>query len=213
MPFFPALIGGSVGGLIGAVVWAGISYLTNCEIGWIALGIGFLVGSGVRVGAKEWEGSLPGALAVLIALASIVGGKYAAASIMDPIPINLYPTAEDVKKGMARSVVEEFQAKGAKLNWPMGNEPNQIEASVRLGIFPEVIDQEVEKRWNDLGVAKQQEMIQNEKEDREEFLRILRSAARASFLANSFRLMDLVMFILAGITAFRIGSGTSFGTD
>jgi hypothetical protein len=37
--------GGAVAGLIGAAIWAAIGYFSGLEIGWIAWGIGMLVGA------------------------------------------------------------------------------------------------------------------------------------------------------------------------
>lgn len=47
-----AVVFGAVAAAIGAGVWAGIAYLTNYQIGWIAIGVGFLAGLGVRVGGR-----------------------------------------------------------------------------------------------------------------------------------------------------------------
>ena len=41
---------GSVAALVGAVLWAAITYATNMQIGWMAVGVGFLVGYAVRFG-------------------------------------------------------------------------------------------------------------------------------------------------------------------
>ncbi|MEJ2510629.1 MAG: hypothetical protein P8Y72_03430 [Anaerolineales bacterium] len=46
------IIGGAIGGLLGAVVWAAVTYLTEYQIGWLALGVGYLVGIGVRLLGK-----------------------------------------------------------------------------------------------------------------------------------------------------------------
>ncbi|HXW75832.1 MAG TPA: hypothetical protein VEJ20_00315 [Candidatus Eremiobacteraceae bacterium] len=43
-----AFAGGSLGAVIGAVLWALITVVTNFVIGWEAIGVGFLVGFGVR---------------------------------------------------------------------------------------------------------------------------------------------------------------------
>lgn len=47
--FGAALAGGFLGAVIGAVLWALITVATNFEIGWEAVGVGFLVGFGVRI--------------------------------------------------------------------------------------------------------------------------------------------------------------------
>ena len=50
------IIGGALGGLIGAVIWAGISYFTGYEIGWIAWGVGGMVGLGYfPAGIDSWS--------------------------------------------------------------------------------------------------------------------------------------------------------------
>ena len=46
------IIGGSVAALIGACAWAAITVLTSFQIGWMAVGVGFLVGYAVRVSGK-----------------------------------------------------------------------------------------------------------------------------------------------------------------
>src|SRR5215472_894450 len=46
------LAGGALAGLaaalIGAAIWAGITFATNYQIGWMAVGVGFLVGYAIR---------------------------------------------------------------------------------------------------------------------------------------------------------------------
>lgn len=50
--FSMGLVGGSVAALIGAIIWAAITYTTNFQIGFMALGVGFLVGYAVRYMGK-----------------------------------------------------------------------------------------------------------------------------------------------------------------
>jgi hypothetical protein len=70
----PAVVAGCIAGLIGAAVWAVIAIFTQHEIGWIAIGVGFLVGFAVRVAGRGFEvryAAIGGALA----LAAVVAGK------------------------------------------------------------------------------------------------------------------------------------------
>ena len=46
-------LGGLVGGAIGAAIWAGIVYAIHVEIGWLAWGVGALVGLGVRLAPRR----------------------------------------------------------------------------------------------------------------------------------------------------------------
>ncbi len=43
------ILGGIGAGLVGAVIWALITAWTNYQIGWMAIGVGFLVGYAVRM--------------------------------------------------------------------------------------------------------------------------------------------------------------------
>ncbi len=46
------MIGGAVAAAIGAALWAVITAVTNFQIGWMAVGVGFLVGYAVRMCGK-----------------------------------------------------------------------------------------------------------------------------------------------------------------
>ncbi len=49
----PAAIGaGVVAALVGAAIWAAVTVFTNYQIGWMAVGVGFLVGWAVRMVGK-----------------------------------------------------------------------------------------------------------------------------------------------------------------
>ncbi len=63
---------GVVAAAIGAALWATISYLSEYQIGWMAIGVGFLVGIAVRQFGKGTDtvfGILGGALALAGCLA------------------------------------------------------------------------------------------------------------------------------------------------
>lgn len=46
-------VAGAIGGAIGAAIWVAVGYLTSYEVGWIAWGIGVLVGIAVRKSAGK----------------------------------------------------------------------------------------------------------------------------------------------------------------
>lgn len=68
------VLGGSAGGLLGAGLWALITYHTDYQIGWMAVGVGFLVGFGVRLG-KGFE-LVYGFVGAAIALISAILGNF-----------------------------------------------------------------------------------------------------------------------------------------
>ena len=49
---FMGLIGGVIAMLVGAIVWGAITYFTEYQIGWMAIGVGFLVGVAIRFFGK-----------------------------------------------------------------------------------------------------------------------------------------------------------------
>ncbi|NOZ39633.1 MAG: hypothetical protein GXP24_05340, partial [Planctomycetes bacterium] len=63
------IISGAIAGAVGAAIWAAVAYFANLEIGYIAWGIGGLVG--VAVAATGKNTTLAGVVAVLITIASL----------------------------------------------------------------------------------------------------------------------------------------------
>jgi hypothetical protein len=66
------IIGGVIAAAIGASIWAMITAATNFQIGWMAVGVGFLVGFAVRICGKGMDttfGILGGVLSLLGCLA------------------------------------------------------------------------------------------------------------------------------------------------
>ncbi len=65
---------GAVAAAIGAALWATVSYLTDYQIGWMAIGVGFLVGIAVRRFGKG-TGTAFGILGGALALAGCLAGN------------------------------------------------------------------------------------------------------------------------------------------
>lgn len=74
----PAIVAGCVAALVGAVVWAAIAVFIDREIGWIAIGIGFVVGMAVRVAGRGFEVRYA-VIGAALALSGVVAGKFLAA--------------------------------------------------------------------------------------------------------------------------------------
>ncbi len=71
------LLGGLIGGLIGAVLWALVTALTKYEIGFMAIGVAFLVGFGVRTLGKGVDKSF-GYLGAVLSLLGCAAGSFLA---------------------------------------------------------------------------------------------------------------------------------------
>ncbi|MEM8680541.1 MAG: hypothetical protein AAGF97_14435, partial [Planctomycetota bacterium] len=67
------IIGAVIAGVIGALIWGAISYYAQVEVGYVAWGIGLLVGwAAHRLGG---EGAVTGIVCAAIALGSMLLGK------------------------------------------------------------------------------------------------------------------------------------------
>ncbi len=71
------IVVGSIGGIVGAILWAVITIVTNYQIGWLAVGVGFLAGFGMRQMGKGID-KIFGITGGLIALFSVVLGNFLA---------------------------------------------------------------------------------------------------------------------------------------
>jgi hypothetical protein len=74
---FPlALAGGAAGALVGAIIWAVIVVVTNYEIGYVAVLVGYLAGQGVKLGAARGRGQALQIAAAGMAVFGLVIAKY-----------------------------------------------------------------------------------------------------------------------------------------
>lgn len=71
---FPALIAGGVAALVGGGIWAAVVTLTSFEVGYVAWGIGLLVGIAMAAATPSRDHAM-GVLAVLLAVVGLGVGK------------------------------------------------------------------------------------------------------------------------------------------
>jgi hypothetical protein len=72
----PAILAGIVAAVVGGVVWGLIVRWTDYEVGFVAWGIGFLVGIAVLAATRGARGPVFQVVAVVSALLGILVGKY-----------------------------------------------------------------------------------------------------------------------------------------
>ena len=199
-------IGASIGGLIGATIWTIIGYSTGYEVGFIAWGLGALVGLGMAVGSGRTAGSSGGVIAVVIALAGIGLGKYAVIyTLVEKQGAAL--SARGVDPGdlvlqVANSIAEEREASGKKVNWP-----TQRAADERTQAdFPADIWKEANKTWDDLGAERQNEFLAEATSERDKAISAAKATLRAEAFPKSLSPFMILWVVLAGVSAFRLGS-------
>ncbi|MDZ7617359.1 MAG: hypothetical protein U1E05_10155 [Patescibacteria group bacterium] len=209
------LIGGMIGGAIGVAIWVAIGYFTGYEVGYVAWGIGFLAGVGVRAGAQQDEGFGPGAMALVLAVAAILVGKYMvvsmhAADFMDEF-LTISLTDDDMIALRADAIAQKITDEGGRVNWP--SEELLTEDSPREKQFPPAIWAKGKAEWESLSAdaraAEMEAQTESMKSEIDQHAGAVRDmVAREGFKA-SFSAIDLLWFFLAAITAFKLGSGTA----
>lgn len=208
MNFLMPVVGGTVAGLIGAAVWAAIAHFAHREVGWVAWGVGGLVGLGVRIAAKEDDGPKFGVLAGVIAVLAILGGKYAGAHLIvadEAARLSGAAVSEDAMIGInAYSVAKERAAKGQKVAFRPGVTAETADSKID---YPPDVWAEATKRWKAQTPAEQAGRMEALKQLQNVGLEGAKGRARDRIFQDSFSAFDLLWFGLATFTAFRLGSG------
>lgn len=84
-----AFVMGAIACVVAGAIWAGITIATGYQIGWIAIGVGFLVGTVIRIAARGSDALIYGAIgAVFAVLACFLGDFF--------YVVSLYAEADDV---------------------------------------------------------------------------------------------------------------------
>ena len=205
------IIGGAIGGAIGAALWAGITYGTGYEIGWIAWGIGALVGVGHAAGFKE-GGTVAGASAVVIAVAALLGGKYASIELMlsqelgDWAAIGQEALADDdeaVVAYIADQIIVDRLDSGEPVDWP--NDAG-FDEFIDTEDYPADVWQQATAVWESMSPSGQQEFRQLAVQSVESSLNEFRDMIAAEGFIHSFGILDVVFFGLAIAAAYKIAS-------
>ncbi|MDQ3366138.1 MAG: hypothetical protein M3680_11995 [Myxococcota bacterium] len=71
-----AFAGGLAGAIVGAAVWAGIAVVTDFEVGYVAILVGFLAGLGVRIAARTKRSLGMQLMASALAIVGLLVAKY-----------------------------------------------------------------------------------------------------------------------------------------
>ncbi len=207
MNLIRATLLGLVAGALCAAVWAAISYFLHFEIGWIAWGIGFIVGIATLAGAGGRGGPMVAGLAVTLSVLSIAGGKYADAHFA----VNKYMqengmTAEAGDELLCSYIADDVVAEkinaGDAVTWPEGVDPTQVS---QPSDYPPDVWAEASARWEAMSPDEQSDYRDTIESQRQTQLDIVAADVRAQAFKDSFSLFDLLWFGLAVLTAFKIG--------
>ncbi len=187
-------VGAAVGAL-GAAIWAILIATAGFEFGVLAWIIGICVGGAMRAAAGDQRNAVTGAVAVAIALASVLGGKlFAANHFANPV-IEL--TTEEVVSFIADDVAIEFDQDGKEVRWPRGVNPNEafIESDYPADVWSEAMI-----RWDALS-AQEQAAYHDECE---KYLESEYAGSVMAYFKASFGFLDIVFLGLAAASALKL---------
>ncbi len=204
------IITGFAAGIAGAGIWAIIVVLTGFEIGWIAWGIGGVVGAAVAWGSKG-SFAAGGVIAVIITIVAIVGGKLATVEIVlgkDVKDIN-QTTAQIIQDDdymiswIVTDIIYNMTQEGKKIDWPEGVDPENITSKAD---YPTEIWATAEESWNagtDKKKADYRKVIEKQIEAN---VQLYTTETRKAGFLGSFGAIDIFFFVIAIGTAYKIAS-------
>jgi len=198
------IIGGTIAAIIGAAAWAAIAYFGQMEIAYLALGIGFIVGLGVSAGSQS-GGFGAAAVAIVLTVLSIVGGKYAAVTLavrdFDASLPAFEMDDEGVKFRMANISIMEAGQDPSTLQFRNGK---NYETAESIADLPAKLAKETQKEFD---LMTETEIDEVKKEAEAEYHAIVSEiesqVTQEGFMA-SFSGFDILFFVLAIFTAGKV---------
>lgn len=222
-------IAGVVAGAIGAAAWAALAYYANVEIGWLAIGIGALVGfatsAGAAIGGSSTSGDAPsgpflGGIAVLITIASLCAGKYAIVEIGIQQALAQISAEWNASEPMSDELLVSYVADEIgedthgedwfnHYEWPENTEGEQPASEAD---YPADLWKQAQTKWDamspDEQAAYRQSTAEAARAGMEEFTATMANEARQEGFLATFGVMDLLFFGIAVMAAWGIaGSG------
>lgn len=203
-----AFFGAIAGALAGAGAWGLISYLTGYEIGYVAWGIGLLVG----IGAKSMGGSgaSTGAACAVLALVSIFAGKMLAVRLTASKEI-----AAVLKQQLTREMYEEMATDAEEFEGL--SEDEEFREFMVSNEFTEAEDPE-DIEENEFAEFKEHQVpllrdFQAEQPTFEEWRDDVTGTVIGGFslvdaVVENLNAMDILFALLGLITAFKVGAGS-----
>jgi hypothetical protein len=217
------MVTGAVGGLIGVAIWGGIIYGTGYEVGYVAILVGFLAGAGVRVGASKWDfGWWPAITAVVIAAATIVGGKLVGVNLLLDsmvgevqeamqldIDVAAWTHENMLISNVADEIATEWEEQGRELAWPEGEfEETGFDPETIAQTYPADVWAEAVKRWGQLADDEKQKRREEQQQAAEDLANLSDNLSIGLSDAGwLFSPWDLLWFGLACSGAFKIAAG------
>jgi hypothetical protein len=154
------IIGGSVGAVVGILLWTAVVYFTGYEVGLAAAFVGIFVGVGIAAGAGPDRGKGAALFAGAFALLAVVGGKastawvYSQRYLAEDSFAATDITDEYLVSCLADSIVEEYEWEGWDLDYPADAD---LEFPDSQEDYPAEVWAEAEGQWSAMTGVEQQD--------------------------------------------------------
>ncbi len=193
---FRALIAGGIAALVGGGIWATIVRLTNFEVGYVAWGVGLLVGLAMAWATPSRDHAM-GILAVLLAALGLGVGK-ALIVYFAMQPASLAGEIMDDREWMAQAAAYDLDQRQAF--------PQSVQQQLAALSFSDTLPDAV---WEDMLTAGAEYATNAEPDERERIASAYSMALTSGLpftqtLFSSLGLFDLLWFGLAITTAWKI---------
>jgi hypothetical protein len=209
----------AIGGGLGAaaaclVVWSAIAFLGGVELGIFAIIVGVAVGVAIRQLAKPQHGVDLGVLAVLIALATILVGKFAATTLVTEsqkykvLGTKIAYTENDLLVQYAIPFAKQRIRMGTPIAWRNGK---SLSTATTLDDFPDDIVKEVREKWDRI-LDKEGELKLAADQERHVRYGAVNALRKGAFGA-SFTLLNILWIVIALPAAFFLGAGSLSAED
>jgi len=210
MPILGALIAGA----IGASVWAGMVYLVQYELGWVAIAIGVLVAFGAVMGARGESTPIIGLLSVIVTVAAILVGKYVGISLIyeNEIRAEVDEFMESLvvdETWFLQEIVDELaleqMAAGRPVIWPNPN--MSLEYAEWPDDYPRELRVKAQAEWDEIDPLEQTAMIEERQAEIDVYdVEEIESEMKAEGFRSTFGFRDFIFFGFAILFAYKIGS-------
>lgn len=202
-------------GILGAAIWAYLSYSSGWELGYLAWAIGLAVGAAVHLGREGRGGLVAGAIAAGITLVAITAGKTASVMLLeDAGPDSEIQAAsgdllsldepELIISYLADEVVLEHLSRDEEVRWPDGVDPCFVRAE---SDYPPEVWSEAAARWDAMDAPSRAAYIERIRAESSQSTVVKTAPTIWERLRSSFGPVDRLYFVLALASAFWIGMG------
>lgn len=192
-----------------------IAYFAHAEVGWIAWGSKVSAPMSSDATIMLTAAYLPPSTDKIATSAAVRPGPHPSCDSPETNRMQMPTTApiltdEQMIATLADETVRDLQAKGKKVVFPAGK---TLEDATTQADYPPAIWKAAAQRWAALGPAKQKERREAEQQQYAAVVGAVRGALHERAFAESFSPYDILWFILAAGTAFRLGAGNVGSED